>query len=686
MNNTGGGSATNSGVDFQQRVAAFFALSMGLNLDCSTALGYEKSIKIKKISFETNDSIDDIKLVHKSSITYIQAKRQLSLSESQNSDFFKTIEQFYNQHKYSQNPKDSYALITTGDTSKKIITELKKITKSLQLNTDALIDNPLSQAESETLQKIQKIVRAVALKNQDPKISDDEINKLLTKTHIITMDLEEGGSYESGFLISIACQLSIQPRLVWSYIISKCLDWSKNRQSVTFLETKELLDKFIKTGQLSEPKRENHFHFAFDPEHFKISSGREVILIKSPVKKNEIVLIELERFDSNGQFKLKFIEGSVVLSNGDKYELYGRAATIKGAARLFQTIPESSSKTLLLPDTASISKIDNTPIALAYSEKIRSLITNNSEVSKCIHCGEGLSHNIIFIEVQEEGIPFDTGAIHKNCRRFTDRVLGTGSNPGIDLFPELKNFDYKKWFTLLPESQAIWGSLEAINTKVRHILWTPDQETTTGAYCIKVTLEDNSTRYIQHRGKIQRFTSENAEIQCAEFIEQAKISKLDKNPMCYSFDGDVFSDKNAIMHTQQGIEEPVECQKFEKTTYTRGLSTVHDKCKNFYAPLVLIADEYNNPVLFNGMAFLITNPIQLQYFLNNWRPIFKHSENYKLRIIEDDKQFDFMIFKIREKASKILVDPIFDSNIVLLSGSTIRHMDDLQNNFTDQDF
>lgn len=684
MNKTGGGSATNSGVDFQQRVAAFFALSMGLNLDCSTALGYEKSIKTKKISFETSDYIDDIKLAHKSSITYIQAKRQLSLSESQNSDFFKTIEQFYNQHENSQNPKDSYALITTGDSSKKIITELKKITKSLRLNIDALADNPLSLSESETLQKIQKIVRAVASKNQKAIISDEEINNLLKKTHVITMDLEQGGSYESAFLTSIACQLSTQPELLWSHIISKCLDWSKNRQSISFIEMKDLLEKFIKNPQQVEPERDNFFHFAFDPENFKICSGREVILIESGVKKNEIALIELERFDSNGGFYLKFIEDSIILSNGERYKLYGRAATIKGAARLFQNIPGSSSKTLLLHDAASISAVDNSQIAVAYSEKIRSLIMNSTEVSKCIHCGDGLSHDMTFVEIQEEGLPFDTGAIHRNCRRPTDRVLGVGSNPGIDLFPELKNFDYKKWFTLLPESQALWGSLDSINTKIRHILWTPDHETTTGAYCIKVTLEDNSTRYIQHRGKIQRFSSENADTQCALFVEQAKSSKLDGNPVCYSHDGDVFSDKNAIIHNQQGIEEPVECRKFEKIAYTRGLSTVHDKCKSYYTPLILIADEHNNPLLFNDTAFLITKPIELKHFLKNWKPIFKHSENYKLKIIEDDKQFDATIYKIRKKTSHILVDPIFDSNNELLSGSIIRHMSDLQNILTGQ--
>ncbi|MHC8413490.1 hypothetical protein ACYZTR_26160 [Pseudomonas sp. Hz4] len=680
MNNTGGGSATNSGVDFQQRVAAFFVLSMGLSLDCSIALGHHKQLKIKKISFETSDSIDDIKLIHKKSITYIQAKRQLSLSEAPTSDFFKTIEQFYKQNRSSQNPKDSYTLVTTADSSKKITKELKKITKSLRLNVDALTENPLSQSEQETLQKVSNIVKLIASNNKHQKVSDVEFIELLKKIHIITLDLEQGGTYESAFLTSITCQLSIHPELLWNYIITKSLDWSKNRQSIDNSETKSLLDNFIKPPQTAPLQSDTNFHFAFDAEKFKICSGREVILIESPNKKNEVVLLELKRFNDAGEFLLSFQEDKVELQDGSKYKLYGRAATISGAARLFHEDPRFMKKNLILPDAESISAIDNELIPLAYSEKIRSSITSNTNVSKCIHCGDGLSHNGMFVEIQETSLPFDNGIIHKKCRRPSDRILGTGSNPGIDLYPELKNFDYKKWFTLLPESQAVWGSLENISTKATHILWTPDQEHLVGTHCIKATLEDSSTRYIQHRGQIQRFTSENADIECSRFIEQARAAQESGNPLCFSSDGDVFSNKDTIMRNQQTPAKPIECLNFEKAVYTRGLSALHDTCKNYYAPLTTIMDERNNPILFKDMVFLISRPIDLKHFLENWKAIASTVENYKLNIIEDDKQFDHFMHKLRAKKISVLVDPIFDRHGELLSGSTISHMDDLINN------
>ncbi|MBC3304284.1 hypothetical protein H0Z09_24425 [Pseudomonas sp. SWRI18] len=678
MSNSGGGSATNSGIDYQQRVAASFVLSMALDLDCSVALGHAKPIKIKKVSFETSDSIDDVKLIHKTSITYVQAKRKLSLSDLPTSDFFKTLEQFYNQHFSSQNSKDSYALITTTETSRKIIIDFKKLTKSVRLNILASTENPLSQSEVDTLEKVTSVFSSITATKKHPPLTLPQLMQLLKKIHIITLDLEQGGTCEGSFLTSIACQLSTAPQLIWHHMIVQTLEWSKNRQSVDAASIKELLGDFIKSIPVRSPKHEP-FGLSFDPEKFNLFSGREVLVVKVPNTKNKFALLEEKRFDDQGNFRLKFHDGYVEMQNGKKYELYGRFSTLKSASKVFKDEWTDQKRKLILPNAHTISVVDKEPVALAHSEKIRTALSHTSEISTCIHCGDGLSHDILVIEVNDTDCPFDTGVIHKKCRRPADRILGTGFNPGMEPYPELRDFDYKKWFTLLTDGQALWGGFENINPSVKNVLWTPDEVYQEGSHCIKVTLADHSNKFIQHRGQVQRFSSAQADIHCIDFLDQAKVARQANDPLCYSSDGRSFGNKNTIIRSYHETATPIECIDFKKTPYTRSLSTLHNTCKNFYTPLIAIMGANNKYLPIQDSAVFITNPLTLKDLLKNWTliPGAHRIEDYKLKIIETDKDFDHFLFTLRTSPTKILIDPYFDAQGGLLRGTQLFHMDDL---------
>jgi hypothetical protein len=89
------GSATNAGIDYQQRVSAWFLVALLFNYDISCTLDLPVSSYIKEIAFETAENIDDlrIQLTHQNNI-YLQIKRSLNLSTSTTSDFYKTIKQF----------------------------------------------------------------------------------------------------------------------------------------------------------------------------------------------------------------------------------------------------------------------------------------------------------------------------------------------------------------------------------------------------------------------------------------------------------------------------------------------------------------------------------------------------------------------------------------------------------------
>ena len=597
----------------------------------------------------------------------------------ENSDFFKTIEQFYKQNRSSQNPKDRYILITTNDTSKKITNDFKKLTKSIRLNIDATLENPQSTSEKDTLEKITNTFNAICKKNNHTPLTPESLNAILRKIYIITLDLEQGGTYENAFLATITCRLSTRPELLWNHIIASCLDWSKNRQSVDVSGISKLLKNFS-APSVSDAKEDYTFSVTFDPENFTICSGREVLLIENPHTDNEMTLIEERRFNEDGSFRLRFDEASVEMPDGKKFKLFARFSTLKGAAR-FLGETYGSEKKINIINTLSLAALDDEAIAKSYSEKIRLSISKTTEISKCIHCDDGLSHELLHIEVNETGLPFDTGFIHTACRRSSDRVLGRGKNPGAEQHPELKSFDYRKWFISLPESQALWGSFKDINTKIKNIVWSPNQTYQQGTHCIRVNLADGSTRIIQHRGQVERFTSEEADAACLRFTHQGQEAREKMNPLCYSSNGDTFSDRRSIMENHRDPMPPIECMSYEKISYTRGLAALHNTCKNFYAPILLMLTEKGSPRFFKDTAFLITDPFNLKNSLANWKVVDSSLDAYNLKIIEDDKEFDKLLFKLRENHTSVLVDPLFDANGHLFSGATIQHIDDVMINF-----
>ena len=98
MSNGGGGAATNSGIDFQQRIAALVLSHMLVDVNNYSALQLGDELNVNEVRFETNNNIDDLVLQTTSGRVLIQAKRSLSLSDSTNSEFSAVLKQFVAQY------------------------------------------------------------------------------------------------------------------------------------------------------------------------------------------------------------------------------------------------------------------------------------------------------------------------------------------------------------------------------------------------------------------------------------------------------------------------------------------------------------------------------------------------------------------------------------------------------------
>ena len=81
MTQNAGGSATNSGINYQNRCAAYYLAMMLSNSTESDSIGI-KPIDIVRVAFEANCPIDDFVVETTDTIFYFQAKRS---SKAQNS-------------------------------------------------------------------------------------------------------------------------------------------------------------------------------------------------------------------------------------------------------------------------------------------------------------------------------------------------------------------------------------------------------------------------------------------------------------------------------------------------------------------------------------------------------------------------------------------------------------------------
>jgi len=179
MNSNSGGAAASGGIDFQQRVAAYFMIQMLFDLKSLVPIGVEGEYEFLEISFETASSIDDIEVITKSLTLYIQAKRSINLSSSKTSEFVKVIRQFVNQYINSKGKKDKYLLVTTSDASAKIKKEVKKILESVRLNDTGFENNPLNKSEKETYEKIRQSVFLAYSESSGKTLSENDLGAAL---------------------------------------------------------------------------------------------------------------------------------------------------------------------------------------------------------------------------------------------------------------------------------------------------------------------------------------------------------------------------------------------------------------------------------------------------------------------------------------------------------------------------
>lgn len=673
MNNSGG-VAVNSGINYQQRVAAWFLASMILEVEASFSVDLDASFTIDQVSYETSSCIDDLEvLCSNNKRLLMQVKRTVNLSTTAGSDFVKTMSQFVKQYLVNSSLQDSYLLVTSNTSSLKVVRELKKILISIRLNDNKFAQNPLNQSEQDTFKKFRKVIKDL-FKINNVTYSEEVFIEFCKKVYVSLFDIEQGESLEKAIILCLGQKTVVNPQLVWELLISKSLTLSANRQSITRDAILKTLNKYLTSEPEVLVNDTNQDNILVSLENPTFSVDKEVILVE--MNEQEVWLIELPRFDAEGNKIISFFEDKCKIPHKeDLVPVIYRTATMVGMERLLSENFNgafSDKKLIIAPSTYQSS--DN-PYAKVHSELLGHIARANSIKTTCIHCGKSIStSDALVVEIDETNLPHQLGLVHKECLRSVDRVLGIVQSELFNKYHFLKNFDYKTWIKNIDKSQMLIANVKETNIpRIVEMLWNSNHEyDATYGYCIRITLVDGSCEYVTQRGQVVRLTKEEAYLKSTEMKEAFQKARWQKDKFCYTSKTRAFGTYSTLVRIMKEDEKTLECKDVEVQKYTDVVGKAFNKCNNYYAPLLYLTCRLSEEIFeINKHIIMLSNPLKLDDYIENWTNAGIDVGDYEVNIISNDLLFDNKIRKFFRQGYKVIIDPFVDNNRSFVRGIKI---------------
>lgn len=244
---SGGGAATQAGINYQNRVAAWVCVRM-LAERPAAPLGPETLPTF--VRFETAEPTDDLLIGTPDGHSFVQAKRTLSLSGAPDSEFASVIEQFVRQYLSVRNisgprpwsrpldpARDRLVLVTTPQASAPLRIHLAAVLGRIRglAAGQPLADAATNQTEIDALKLVKRHVRRIWKAVLEEKPSEAAIGTVLRLMHITVLDVEADGAAEGHALDLLAMAVVNRPQdaaAVWSRILQIVADRSQRRSGI----------------------------------------------------------------------------------------------------------------------------------------------------------------------------------------------------------------------------------------------------------------------------------------------------------------------------------------------------------------------------------------------------------------------------------------------------------------------
>ncbi|MFE7581080.1 hypothetical protein ACFU5Y_05870 [Streptomyces gardneri] len=194
-----GGSATAGGVDFQARVAAWFAAQALAGPAAAGVSGLYDST-VLDVSCETGAPVDDCRVrLANGVVLALQAKRSIALGTTAGSELGKTVAQFVEQHLWAGHEHDRLVLVTSSDAASTITTDLTSVLDRLREAPDgsspeSLFNARQTKAHTEFVRHVEREWKKQTESSAGP--TGEQLRALLAQCWVWVLDVEEGKAAE----------------------------------------------------------------------------------------------------------------------------------------------------------------------------------------------------------------------------------------------------------------------------------------------------------------------------------------------------------------------------------------------------------------------------------------------------------------------------------------------------------
>lgn len=354
-------------------------------------------------------------------------------------------------------------------------------------------------------------------------------------------------------------------------------------------------------------------------------------------------------------------------------EILHRCSSITGMERYVKTyIPRET--TIITMLGKGDGQEDSFPEAQLHKRWVKEQLAKETNLY-CVHCEEPISGRASYmLEIDNAAESLKIGYAHVECARPVDRVLGLIKGAVFDEFAYLKSFDYGFWSRA--KGQRLFNHLKSMRINCSFIYWCGDINTVKkGKYCIRAIMENGDSTYVTQRGYVVRGSLANIEAQVA--LHNRLLEQVSDDPQGYASISNIFGNYSSVVKQMEVGEEFQRCVSFECVPFTSTIRELFDVEGEYYAPLVYLTVD-DAIVLMDGCIFVLSNPLDLKKYLNNWKEKLGYdpgSCDYSVVTIKDDAEFDVFMEKAMDDSMKVIVDPWFGNFGDLVRGYVINSYD-----------
>ncbi len=676
--NSGAGAAVASGANYQARVASYILATAICGVESNLLLDGQAAT----LGFETAESIDDINVfLSNGRLVYIQAKARIDYSLSPDGELRSVLKQFESQESSRSRDGDAFVLTTSSRSSKKVIYDMRAALDAFRLSPEHDFFRDQPKALTEIIVELRRVIgdlQTIAGRSRNLAIAD----RIIRKSFVAALDVEAGDSLEHSLILLLQSRNFVASTAVWGKLIADCIEHAKARHTLAVGDAELNYKKFrIFGGNITPQASDELMQFKFGSMNFPV--GKEVVLCRvpdgMPPFSQGISIMEFYRFNEDCAERICFTEDSVVLSGDRRIPLLRRAATYSGLMRLIDGDRSliGDAEVTFYP----MNKNEDLEVGLCseiHRERLRKSVLENPHPGRCLHCGRPVSEKEPSLVEQGPLMEPIVGLCHTKCLLPADRLVGRAKMDFFEDYPELVNFDANAWFRASHGGQIAIANASIVVGRTPHLLWSSDNfKWLEKQYVVEISLVGGGREIVTLRNGVHRFSKAEADDFVVRLNQSFNEARSCSDPLCYTDQSKGFGQRSLLLEQLGGKERIIPVEVARVRRYDERFAARYHRPGYWYAPLLYLRYlSTEEPVMVLDTVLLISDPLKLRNFIENWREAKIDVSDYETRSILSDSEFDEFMRLTERNGWRAVINPLLNpANGTMASGIPISSLD-----------